>query len=151
MRAGKPAPRMRGENEMKKLFSMYKSYMFRPILYKTITRASVIAVLCLLWEQFLSDGHFSLWQAPGFFCGALMLGWAWMDYLQLDGIRLPFFPDRFKAEDKKKKRHATRSIVDYADEKIVSFEELEPLERVFCSMISCLILGVPLVAAGLLL
>lgn len=125
--------------------------MLRPILYKTITRALVVAVLCLLWERFLSDGHFSLWQAPGFCCGAVLLGWAWMDYLQLDGVRLPFLPDRFKEVEPKKKRHSTRSIVDYADEKIVAFEDLEPLERVFCSMISCLILGLPLVAAGLLL
>ena len=34
---------------MKKLTSMYKRYMFHPILYKTVTRTSIVAVLMLLW------------------------------------------------------------------------------------------------------
>ena len=42
---------------------------------------------------------------------------------------------------KKKKFHSTKSIVDFADERIVSFEELEPEERIYCSMLSNLILG----------
>ena len=33
---------------MKKLISMYQKYMFRPILYKSVTRVSVVAVLMLL-------------------------------------------------------------------------------------------------------
>jgi hypothetical protein len=40
--------------------------------------------------------------------------------------------------------------VDFADEKIISFEELEPEERTFCSMMANLLLGVPLVAGGVL-
>ena len=35
---------------MKKLVSMYQKYMFRPILYKSVTRVSVVAVLMLLWD-----------------------------------------------------------------------------------------------------
>ena len=46
--------------------------------------------------------------------------------------------------------HSTRSIIDYADEKIVSFEELEPEERTYCSLLSNLVLGLPLVAAALI-
>ena len=85
---------------MKKLRAMYKGYMLHPILYKTVTRTSIVAVLMLLWEP-------------------------------------------------QKKFHATRSIMDYADEKIVSFEELEPEERTYCSMLSNLVLGVPLVVVAL--
>ena len=40
--------------------------------------------------------------------------------------------------------------MDYADERIVSFEELEPEERIFCSLLSNLMLGVPLVAISLI-
>ena len=36
---------------MKKLVSMYQKYMFHPILYKSVTRVSVVAVLMLLWDQ----------------------------------------------------------------------------------------------------
>ena len=38
----------------------------------------------------------------------------------------------------------------FADERIVSFEELEPEERVFCSLLSNLVLGVPLVVISLI-
>ena len=41
---------------MKKLVSMYQKYMFRPILYKSVTRVSVVAVLMLLWDRYVSDG-----------------------------------------------------------------------------------------------
>ena len=46
---------------MKKLISMYKSYMLHPILYKTVTRVSIVAVLMLLWERYISDGTFTMW------------------------------------------------------------------------------------------
>ena len=112
---------------MKKLISMYKSYMLHPILYKTVTRVSIVAVLMLLWERYISDGTFTMWEAPGFLCGVVLLIWAWIDYMRLDGV-----------------------TIDYADEKIVSFEELEPEERTYCSMLSNLVLGLPLVITALL-
>ena len=122
---------------MKKLFPMYKKYMFHPILYKCVTRVSVVAVLMLLWDRYVSDGTFTMWQAP-----ALLLG--------VDGVTIHHLAEEFKDMGKKKKRHATKSIVDYADERIVSFEELEPEERVFCSLLSNLVLGVPLVVISLI-
>ena len=67
---------------MKKLRAMYKGYMLHPILYKTVTRTSIVAVLMLLWERYVSDGTFSMWEAPGFLCGVVLLIWAWVDYLR---------------------------------------------------------------------
>ena len=113
---------------MKKLTSMYKRYMFHPILYKTVTRTSIVAVLMLLWQRYVSDGTFTIWEAPGF-----------------------HLLEEFKGMGKRQKKiHSTRSIIDYADEKIVSFEELEPEERSYCSLLSNLVLGLPLVAAALI-
>ena len=110
---------------MKKLTSMYKRYMFHPILYKTVTRTSIVAVLLLIW--------------------------AWVDYLRLDGVTIHHLLEEFKGMGKRQKKiHSTRSIIDYADEKIVSFEELEPEERTYCSLLSNLVLGLPLVAAALI-
>lgn len=133
---------------MKKILSMYRPYMFRPILYKTITRVSIVAVLMLLWDRYISDGHFSMWQAPAMLCGAVLLGWAWVNYLRLDGMTIHHLLEEYKNAGKKKKHYGTRSIVDFADERIVSFEELEPEERLFCSMVSNLVLGVPLILVG---
>ena len=111
---------------MKKLRAMYKGYMLHPILYKTVTRTSIVAVLMLLWERYVSDGTFSMWEAPGFLCGVVLLIWAWVDYMRLDGLTIHHLLEEFKGIKPQKKFHATRSIMDYADEKIVSFEELEP-------------------------
>ena len=127
---------------MKKLFPMYKKYMFHPILYKSVTRVSVVAVLMLLWDRYVSDGTFTMWQAPALLLGVILLAW--------DGVTIHHLAEEFKEMGKKKKRHATKSIVDYADERIVSFEELEPEERVFCSLLSNLVLGVPLVVISLI-
>ena len=55
---------------MKKLCSIYKSDMFRALLYKTVRRLAVAACLCLLWERFVSDGRFTIWEAPCFAVGA---------------------------------------------------------------------------------
>ena len=127
---------------MKKLFPRYKKYMFHPILYKSVTRVSVVAVLMLLWDRYVSDGTFTMWQAPALLLGVILLAWAWVDYLRLDGVTIHHLAEELKDMGKKKKRHATKSIV--------SFEELEPEERVFCSLLSNLVLGVPLVVISLI-
>ena len=135
---------------MKKLVSMYQKYMFRPVLYKSVTRVSVVAVLMLLWDRYVSDGKFTMWQAPALLLGVVLLAGAGGNYLRLDGVTVHHLGEEFKDIGKKKKLHATKSIVDYADERIVSFEELEPEERVFCSLLSNLVLGVPLVVISLI-
>ena len=135
---------------MKKLVSMYQKYMFRPILYKSVTRVSVVAVLMLLWDRYVSDGTFTMWQAPALLLGVVLLMWAWVNYLRLDGVTIHHLGEEFKDMGKKKKFHSTKSIVDFADERIVSFEELEPEERTYCSMLSNLILGGALLIIGLI-
>ena len=125
---------------MKKLTSMYKRYMFHPILYKTVTRTSIVAVLMLLWQRYVSDGTFTIWEAPGFLCGVVLLIWAWVDYLRLDGVTIHHLLEEFKGMGKRQKKIlSTRSIIDYADE-----------ERTYCSLLSNLVLGLPLVAAALI-
>ena len=59
---------------MKKLVSMYQKYMFRPILYKSVTRVSVVAVLMLLWDRYVSDGTFTMWHGPAAGCCAAGVG-----------------------------------------------------------------------------
>ena len=99
---------------MKKLTSMYKRYMFHPILYKTVTRTSIVAVLMLLWQRYVSDGTFTIWEAPGFLCGVVLLIWAWVDYLRLDGVTIHHLLEEFKGMGKRQKKiHSTRSIIDH--------------------------------------
>lgn len=135
---------------MKKLRSIYKKYMLRPIVYKAVTRGMAAAVLSLLWERYISEGLYSLWQGPGLLCGLAFLVWAWGCYLWLDGVRVRgFLADKGRERAEQKRRHPTHSMVDFADEKIVSFEELEEDERVLCSLTANLVLGVPLTLVGI--
>lgn len=136
---------------MKKLHSIYKSDMFHAVLYKTFSRLVISVCLCLLWQRFVSDGRFTVWEAPCFAVGAALLGWAWVSYLRLDGVRVPFL-DKQKGlgEDRgQRKRHATHSMADFADEKIVSFDELSSEEKALCSMLASLLVGVPMTVIGI--
>ena len=74
---------------MKKQTSMYKRYMFHPILYKTVTRTSIVAVLMLLWQRYVSDGTFTIWEAPGFLCGVVLLIWAWVEWIFFCRLPIP--------------------------------------------------------------
>ena len=56
--------------QRKTLFSIYKKDMLRPILYKTVSRLAGAACACLLWQRFLSDGRFTIWEAPCLAVGA---------------------------------------------------------------------------------
>ena len=135
---------------MKKLFSIYKKDMFRAILYKTVSRGAVAACICLLWERFVSDGAFTIWEAPCFAVGAVLLAWAWTSYLRLDGVRIPFLDrEKLSSERGQKRGRFAHSMADFADEKIVSFDELSPRERAFCSMLASLILGLPMTIIGI--
>lgn len=53
---------------MKRIFSIYKPYMLHAIFYKGVTRLSVAAAACLVWENFVSDGIFTLWEGPVLVC-----------------------------------------------------------------------------------
>ena len=136
---------------MKKLRSIYKSDMFHAVLYKTFGRLVISVCLCLLWQRFVSDGRFTIWEAPCFAVGAALLGWAWVSYLRLDGVRVPFLDKKKGLGEARgaRKRHATHSMADFADEKIVSFDELSSEERALCSMLASLIVGVPMTAIGI--
>ena len=39
---------------MKEIFGIYKKYMFRPILYKTVTKLVIGIVLVLLWDRYIN-------------------------------------------------------------------------------------------------
>ena len=53
-------------------FDVSKIYV-PPILYKSVTRVSVVAVLMLLWDRYVSDGTFTMWQAPAPLLGVVLL------------------------------------------------------------------------------
>lgn len=123
---------------MKKIF---KPYMIRPTIYRTIAKIVICLVPCLLWERFFNTQKlFTIWEYPFFVAGWVFLTFAWFCYLKLDKFSIHHLAER--KERPKRKHHATKSIVDFADEKIISFEELEPEEQTFCNLLSDMIAGI---------
>lgn len=123
-----------------------KNYMIRPIIYKTVTKISVGVVLALLWDRFINRNQMLSIVEYAFFCiGVIMMALAWFQYLKLDGLR--FLIPR---NQKKKKPKKQRDIVDFVDEKIVSFDELEPEEQTVCKLCSDLLGGLALMIPALI-
>lgn len=134
---------------MKKWFAAYRSYMVRPILYKCVFRAVIAFTALLLWEHLvISPGRTGLHLINDgcLTTGVIFLGFAWFSYLHMDGIS-PALLFRKKQEKKKPKR-GDHDIVDFADEHIVSFAELEDDERILCSLMANLVCGILYLAAA---
>jgi len=121
---------------MKKMFSLYTSDMIRPTVYKAAAKCVLMLTLILLWDRYVNMGRMDLVRDGFFLAGICFLGLAWASYLRLDGVGNPF-TGRLKPK-KKKKRRFTGDLADYADQHIVSFDELDDEERLACSMGSSL-------------
>lgn len=126
---------------LKKIKMMFESYMIRPIVYQCVTKISIAVVLALLWNQFINRSQLFHIVKDAFFVLAIcFFALAWVQYLRFDGMRIHhLFED--KEKKKKKKRHRTKDIVDFADEKIISFDELEDDEKIVCRFIGDIICG----------
>lgn len=124
---------------IKKIRAVFEKYMIRPMLYQCATKISIALVLCLLWDKFINrEQYYSLVEFAFFVAGIFFLALAWFQYLRLDGPRFHHLLEE-KREKKKKKQHFTKDIVDFADEKIISFSELSDEERVVCRFLGDLL------------
>ena len=125
---------------IKKMRDTFQDYMIRPMLYQCATRISIALVLCLLWDRYINvQKYFSMAESAFFVVAMVLFMFAWFHYLRFDGIR----PGHlfFGTGKKKKKKHVTKSIVDFADEKIISFSELEDEEKILVRMFGDVICG----------
>jgi hypothetical protein len=116
--------------------------MIRPMIYQCVTKISIALVLTLLWNQFINkDALFSMIRDAFFVVGILFFMLAWFQYLRLDGVRIHHLLEGHE-RPKKKKRHKIMDIVDFADEKIISFDELDEDEKNVCRLLGDLICGI---------
>lgn len=125
---------------IKKIKKIFQPYMIRPTVYQCVTKISIALALALLWNRFINvEGVFSMLRDAFLVAGVFFIMLAWFQYLRLDGLRMSRVSDDEKK--KKKKRHISKDIVDYADEKIISFSELEDDERMVCRLTSDVVCG----------
>lgn len=124
---------------IQKIRKIYQPYMIRPTIYQSATKISVALVLALLWDRYINlNGIFSVVRDAFLVVGIFFFMLAWFQYLRLDGLKIT----RTSTEDTgKKKSHITKDIVDFADEKIISFAELEPEERIVCRLLGDVLCG----------
>lgn len=109
--------------------------LIRPILYKFTARAALAVTALLLWNRWLNHGQRPLLRDGCLIAGVLFLCLCWFSYLKLDGFKIHHLLE--KPEKKKKpKRRTFSDITDFADEHIVSFDELEPREQAICTLTS---------------
>ncbi len=125
---------------MKKLISLYETYMIRPILYRTVTKAAFALTAMLLWNRYLNEGgKFQVFRDAGLLAGVFLVGMAWFSYLRLDGMTVHHLLEERKR--KPKPVRGTSDMVDFVDEHIVSFAELSEEERTACNLASSLLAG----------
>ncbi len=116
--------------------------MLRPIIQKTVTRVLLVIVLCMLWDRFLNvNKYYNAFQLPLFICGFILLSGAWFSYLRLDGFKFHYLNEDKTVINKKKKKHSERSVVDFVDEKVVAYEDLESDEQALCTLLANLLPG----------
>lgn len=134
---------------MKKIIGLYKEYMIRPIIYKTTTKISIMLAIALLWNYFINKSTvFYTARDSLMIVGIIVILFAWFNYLKLDGIKVMLFSTN--KDGKRKVKHKRRDIIDFVDEKIISFDELEADEQIACSLLSNLIAGALLILLGII-
>lgn len=129
-----------GNDMIDKVKKSFKSYMIHPLIYQVITKGAVVVVLALLWDRFVNQqGRLSMVRDGYLVLGMIFLMLAWFQYLSLDGVSVKHL---FGTNQKKKtKRNGTSDIADYAEEKIISFSELEDEERTIVRLLADILTG----------
>lgn len=128
---------------MRKIIKMYQPYMLRPIINKIITKCLIGLLTALLWDRYVNkDEFFTLVGYPILVVGIVLVGLAWFSFLSLDGLRFRLFPNKNDKKQKKQaKRFAMKDMIDFTEEPLDIYGELEPDEQSFCNMVSSLLSG----------
>lgn len=114
---------------MRKWFRKHvERYMIRPIIYKASARFAYLLAAVLIWDRFINAGR----QPAGLSLAFALVGFgfllmAWMAYLRTDGFSIP----RLKARHKKKKKADVLfgDMIDYVDEPITEYADLDEDEQ----------------------
>ncbi len=124
----------------KKIKDIFKGYMVRPLIYKTVMKSSIVLAIALLWDRFINTSKaMSMMEDVFFVVGMILLLFSWFQYLRLDGFSVHHLLE--EKEKTPRKKHVKKDIVDFVDEKIISFHELDDDERVVVVLFSNLISG----------
>lgn len=124
--------------------------MVRPLIYKAFTRLILALTASLLWNEFVNKGQEATRSWAFVFFGVFFVTAAWMSYLRLDGIKAPQF-DKALFDWKRRPKRMVGDMIDYVDEKVVAFEELEEDEKNLVLVAANLLCGVAFIIVSFLI
>lgn len=120
---------------MKNLWKLFQTRsLVRPTVYLAVYKSVAVLLLSLLWDRFLDHGQRGLGFAFAVF-GLILLLLSWFHYLSLDGVN-PIRNMKKNRAPKKRTRFRSFDMIDFADEPIHQYEDLEPEERSACQFVS---------------
>ncbi len=121
-----------------------KRRLFRPTFYRLLTRFLAATAIALLWNRFVVVNSITTPIGMGHvFCalGFLFLGFAWFNYLSLDGVRLPKMPTLPQGRHKKA-ANAFRDMSDHIDSPhTVADEQLTERDKTICNLVANVVCG----------
>lgn len=126
--------------------------LVRPLIHRTFTRL-VWGIFAALFLSFLISraGGRDLRSPLCLAFALIFLVGAWLSRLQMDGLRLPRLDLFRKKLDRKRPARGRGDMIDFVDEEVQSYEELEDAERYLVLCLADLISAVILILASLLL
>jgi len=140
----------KGGPTVKRIRAIFKSYMIRPTLYRSVSKFVAALTLVLLWDRFVNLGRLNMFRDGFLIAGVILLTLAWFSYLGLDGLTWKkLFRRNTEAKKEKPRKWGGGDIIDFADEHVVRLEELEEDERRVVYLLSSLIPGLIYLAISL--
>ena len=125
---------------MSRIFHIYKKYMIRPIVYKTVTKALLVLMVSLIWKEYINTNQeLSMVDYVFPILGIVLIAFSWFHYIALDGLQFHYLND--EKQNKKKRKFRLKDIIDFTDEEVVSFDELDKEEEIACKLASNVITG----------
>lgn len=139
---------------MKRFFQFIKNKDVRhAALQKTFPRAVIGLLVCFFWNRFLnSAGRLNVYSHAFMAVGLIFAALSWLNYLRLDGVNAPkFFKKKLFQKPPKRKMG---DMIDFVDEKVTSFEELDEDEGTAATFVANIIAAVlflvPSVVVGII-
>ena len=137
---------------MKSIRELYKKHMIRPIIYSTFTKFVCTLCVVLLWDRFANSRNtvpYGVVDFAFFIVGIWFLLWAWIQYLALDGMELHVFK-KIAEMLKRRPKHYQRDMVDFVDEKVITFDMLDDDEQIAAKLASNVFAGILFMVPSLL-
>lgn len=97
----------------------FKQHMIRPAIYKTLSYFLSALALVLFWNRLVNAAALLPLSYAYTIIGLFFFALAWLNYLRLDGVKLPVMT-WLPLSTRKRPRGAFSDISDYLDEEVVS-------------------------------